>query len=131
LQKGLTLMGTGNLVQPLDTFHCRVANQAVEQWKIQQGLDPSLEGYEYLRDLPDWSFVDRCPTPSRKGQIHRKQADEAFIRWVAMLSQGTDRGLQQLQGPTAQEVGDRGNQEAEPAAALHQWNPKSPQQQND
>uniref|UniRef100_A0A674J219 Large ribosomal subunit protein mL52 n=1 Tax=Terrapene triunguis TaxID=2587831 RepID=A0A674J219_9SAUR len=71
----------------------RVANQAVEQRKIQQGLDPSLEGYECLSDLPDWSFVDGCPTPSGKGQIHRKQDNEAFVRWVGHVVPG--------QGPRA------------------------------
>ncbi|XP_032645731.1 LOW QUALITY PROTEIN: large ribosomal subunit protein mL52-like, partial [Chelonoidis abingdonii] len=63
----------------------------------QQGLDPSLEGYECLGDLPDWSFVDRCPTPSGKGQIHCKQDNEAFVRWVAMLSQDMDRWLQKCE----------------------------------
>uniref|UniRef100_A0A8C0GNH8 Large ribosomal subunit protein mL52 n=1 Tax=Chelonoidis abingdonii TaxID=106734 RepID=A0A8C0GNH8_CHEAB len=77
-----------------------------------------LEGYECLGDLPDWSFVDRCPTPSGKGQIHCKQDNEAFVRWVAMLSQDMDRWLQKLRGPTAQETGGHGNQKAEPAAVI-------------
>uniref|UniRef100_A0A452H745 Large ribosomal subunit protein mL52 n=1 Tax=Gopherus agassizii TaxID=38772 RepID=A0A452H745_9SAUR len=50
------------------------------QWKIQLGLDPSLEGYGCLSDLPDWSFVDWCPTPSGKGQSHWKQDNDAFVR---------------------------------------------------
>uniref|UniRef100_A0A8C4WI48 Large ribosomal subunit protein mL52 n=1 Tax=Gopherus evgoodei TaxID=1825980 RepID=A0A8C4WI48_9SAUR len=68
------------LRRPAACLHCLHRLHSPAQWKIQLGLDPSLEGCECLSDLPDWSFVDWCPTPSGKGQSHWKQDNDAFVR---------------------------------------------------
>uniref|UniRef100_A0A8C8SGT7 Uncharacterized protein n=1 Tax=Pelusios castaneus TaxID=367368 RepID=A0A8C8SGT7_9SAUR len=74
--------------------HSGVANPGVGQWKIQPGL--WLPGVpKHLRDLSDQVFVGGFPE------------DEAFMQWVALLSQEMDRGLQTLGGLTTQETGDK------------------------
>ncbi|KAG6926528.1 mitochondrial ribosomal protein L52, partial [Chelydra serpentina] len=78
-------------------IHCGAAHPAVGQWRVQQGLAPSLAGYGPLRDLPKWAFVDGRPAPPWKGQIRRRQEDEAFARRVAMLEQEMERGRRHWQ----------------------------------
>ncbi|XP_068777910.1 large ribosomal subunit protein mL52 [Struthio camelus] len=60
------------------------------QWRVEQGLAPSTGGYGPLRDLPDWSFVDGRPAPLWKGQIRRRQENEAFARRAVQLSRALE-----------------------------------------
>uniref|UniRef100_A0A8C3SLM0 Large ribosomal subunit protein mL52 n=1 Tax=Chelydra serpentina TaxID=8475 RepID=A0A8C3SLM0_CHESE len=98
-------------------IHCGAAHPAVGQWRVQQGLAPSLAGYGPLQDLPDWAFVDGRPAPPWKGQIRRRQEDEAFARRVAMLEQEMERGRRHWQ------VQQRQQQETRERKRQHQLQP--------
>uniref|UniRef100_A0A8C3T344 Large ribosomal subunit protein mL52 n=1 Tax=Chelydra serpentina TaxID=8475 RepID=A0A8C3T344_CHESE len=86
-------------------IHCGAAHPAVGQWRVQQGLAPSLAGYGPLQDLPDWAFVDGRPE------------DEAFARRVAMLEQEMERGRRHWQ------VQQRQQQETRERKRQHQLQP--------
>ncbi|XP_074838844.1 LOW QUALITY PROTEIN: large ribosomal subunit protein mL52 [Carettochelys insculpta] len=99
-------------------LHCGAPRPAVGRWRAEQGLAPSSSGYGPLRDLPDWSFVDGRPTPPWKGQIRRRQEDEAFARRVAMLARELDEGLRRWREQ------QRRTQEAEEQMTQKQLQPK-------
>ncbi|XP_064359419.1 large ribosomal subunit protein mL52 [Dromaius novaehollandiae] len=71
------------------------------QWRVEQGLAPSTAGYGPLRDLPDWSFVDGRPAPLWKGQIRRRQENEAFARRAVQLGRALEAAAQPRPPPAA------------------------------
>uniref|UniRef100_A0A8D0G687 Large ribosomal subunit protein mL52 n=1 Tax=Sphenodon punctatus TaxID=8508 RepID=A0A8D0G687_SPHPU len=77
-------------------LHCGNVSLAGGDWRARYGFSNSPSGYGPMTDLPDWSFADGRPGIPWKGQVRRKQENEAFARRVAMISKEMDYGIQSL-----------------------------------